>query len=674
MKFAHVQILLLLWVLPLLALVLWRGMRRRYRILSAFATEKTRRVIIRDAPGMNRHEPAAPEPVRRHQGRSNDFSPDRLYTNRLRMIGSVLSLATLALMIFAMAGPQYGYKWQEIRQKGIDIVIALDCSKSMLAADIDPTRLHRAKREILDLLALLQGDRAGLVAFAGTAFMQCPLTLDYNAFNLFLNALTPDFMPLGGTDLAGAITAAVAGFESESRTEKAVILITDGESTDGDAVKAAEAAAKAGIRIFCIGVGKADGIPIPDPAGGFKKDAAGHIILTRINEDELKRIAVLTGGTYVRSVAGDMDLDVIYHREIREKMNASTLAGGRKKVWEDRFQWFLGAALVCLLMEMFRPFFRKVLPLMLLTSAMLLSGVLPVRAESIAQTLQQGLEAYEKGEYETALNAFIKTQLNDPERPEIYYDLGNTYYKLGQYDEAKAQYRKALTDNDPSLRQKTLYNLGNAEFRAGNFKDALLQYEAALKLNPHDEKARKNIDFVKKVMEEQQKQPPSTDGRQSPDQSPETSSQEQKQQRHQDGQQDREQPRDHGDGQQGTLRNKPSPASRPDENKQGQNPEQGDTSPPEERTQKQDTPNDEHSHDSSAQNRERASSGEQGENGASPPQPMRAPSAETDEPQNGEPGHQAGGRQTLQMLNRLEDKPGRAMIPVYRKRVVDKDW
>ena len=233
-------------------------------------------------------------------------------------------MGTVLFTAVALAGPKYGYRWQEIRQQGVDIIIALDCSRSMTAADIQPTRLERAKREVFDLLAMLQGDRVGLVAFAGTAFLQCPLTLDYDAFNLFLNALSPDYLPVGGTDITGALATALDSFDPKSASDKAVILITDGENTgDGEPLKAAETLKEKKIKLFCIGVGGSDGVPIPEPAGGFKKDRSGQIVLSRLDENTLKKMAVVTGGTYVRSVAGDMDLDAIYTDEIRRTMEAA---------------------------------------------------------------------------------------------------------------------------------------------------------------------------------------------------------------------------------------------------------------------------------------------------------------------------------------------------------------
>ena len=311
MTFARSEMLFFIWIVPLAFLVCSHGMRRRRRILLNYSSK---------------HHMAQLSPrssVRKRWGRHG------------------LVLLSLLFSVLALSGPLYGYKWQTVERKGVDLFIAIDCSKSMLADDIKPTRLERAKREVTDLLSMLEGDRAGLVAFAGTAFIQCPLTLDYQAFHIFMNALGPDYIPVGGTDINGAILEALKGFGEKDNTDKAVILITDGESTVSDAQEAVDEAKRKGVKMFCIGVGTEEGVPVPDSEGGFVKDDQGKIVLSRMDESSLSSIASQTGGGYVRSVAGDMDLDRIYRQEIRKDMEQKTLSSGKQKIAEDRFQWFL---------------------------------------------------------------------------------------------------------------------------------------------------------------------------------------------------------------------------------------------------------------------------------------------------------------------------------------------
>ena len=494
MKIARVEMLYLIWVLPVLFLFFLYGMRRRQGILHRFASGKGLDAIVFGG------------------------------SSKPRWIKAALILLSLLGVAAALSGPQYGYRWQEIERKGIDIIIALDCSKSMLAKDIPPSRLDRAKREVYDLLNLLQGDRIGLVAFAGTAFLQCPLTLDYGAFHLFLETLTPDYLPVGGSDISGAVAAAIAGFDAKGSREKAVILITDGENTGaGDPMKAAEDARDAGVKLFCIGVGTGDGVPVPAPEGGFVKDRSGKIVVSRLSEETLQRMAVATGGTYVKSIAGDMDLDVVYTREIRGGMEMETLKDGRKQVWEDRYQWVLFLAAMALIAEMFLASGKNAggaAGLMILM-CLILATAAPVRADA----LRDGASAYGEGNYETALKHLIDAQLDAPDDPEVLYNIGNTYYRLKDFDSAAKNFEAAAASGDQRIRHDALYNLGNANFRRQDFKRAVENYETVLKMAPDDSYASENLELARKKMLEQQQKKQSSqkesgtqkDDQQSPD-------------------------------------------------------------------------------------------------------------------------------------------------------------
>jgi Ca-activated chloride channel family protein len=264
-----------------------------------------------------------------------------------------LLLSVVALMLFALAGPQWGSHYQEISQKGVDIMLLVDVSPSMLVADIEPNRLERARREILDFVKVVQGDRVGLVAFSGAAFVQCPLTLDYGALELFLSALQPGLVPVPGTDLGGAIDTGLSSFDFESETDKVMVLITDGEDNEGKGLEAAQNAKAKGVKIFVFGIGDPTGGPIPagNDTGGFKKDEDGKVILSKLEEGSLRDIAFETGGSYVRSVAGDLDLDILYFDGIKSATEAQTLKSGKIRVFEERFTIFVLAAFFLLLIE-----------------------------------------------------------------------------------------------------------------------------------------------------------------------------------------------------------------------------------------------------------------------------------------------------------------------------------
>lgn len=266
---------------------------------------------------------------------------------------AVLVIIGIGFMILALAQPQWGYEWEELKQEGVDIIIAIDVSNSMLAEDIKPNRLERAKRKISDLLQMMEGDRIGLVAFAGTSYLQCPLTLDYSAAEIFLDAIDTDLIPVQGTAIGQAIKTATKAFSQAEKKSKALILITDGEDHEGKALEAAIDAGEQGVIIFTIGIGQEMGAPMPSltKGKGFKKDKAGEVVVSRLNETILQKISLETGGSYVRSVTGDLDLDKIYRTDIKQRVDTKELTTSRKKLWQDRFQWFLFIALMCLAME-----------------------------------------------------------------------------------------------------------------------------------------------------------------------------------------------------------------------------------------------------------------------------------------------------------------------------------
>ncbi|MFQ5449056.1 MAG: VWA domain-containing protein [Nitrospinaceae bacterium] len=266
---------------------------------------------------------------------------------------AVLLVISVLFLVFATTQPRWGFEWQELRQEGVDIIVALDVSSSMLAEDIKPNRLDRAKRKISDLIQMLEGDRIGLVAFAGTAFLQCPLTLDYAAAKLFLAAMDTGMISSQGTAIGAAIRTSLKAFQTQGKKSKAILLITDGEDQTGKALGAAKMAARGGVRIYALGIGGKIGAPIPNigTEGGFKKDANGEVVLTKLDESTLEKIALTTGGAYVRSITGDLDLKTIYLDNIKPKIEKKELKTVRRKLWHERFQWMIFLGLMCLVIE-----------------------------------------------------------------------------------------------------------------------------------------------------------------------------------------------------------------------------------------------------------------------------------------------------------------------------------
>ncbi len=266
---------------------------------------------------------------------------------------AIFAIMAVLFIIFSLVQPKWGYHWEEVERKGIDIVVAVDTSRSMLADDIKPNRLKAAQREIKDLLNIVEGDRIGLVAFAGTAFIQCPLTLDYAAFNLFLADLNVNLIPVGGTSFGEAIRKSMSAFNDKSKKHKAIVLITDGEDHQGNAIEVAKAAKEQGIVIYTVGVGKKEGAYIKIKENGKEvllKDKEGNVIKSRLDEIILNKIALETGGAYSPAYGTKWGLANIY-KNIITKMEEKQLGSKKIKLYENRYQIPLFVALILITLE-----------------------------------------------------------------------------------------------------------------------------------------------------------------------------------------------------------------------------------------------------------------------------------------------------------------------------------
>jgi len=271
----------------------------------------------------------------------------------------IILLMSVFLVSIALMRPQWGFEWKEVTRSGLDILIALDTSNSMLAEDVKPNRLERSKLAVKDLIRQLRGDRLGLVAFAGNAFLQCPLTSDYSGFMLSLDDLDVNTIPKGGTSLSNAIRVALDSYEGGKKKYKVLVIITDGEDHEGNAREWAEKAKERGIKIFAIGIGTKEGelIPVTDDAGkkGFLKDRSGNVVKTRLDEETLKEIVLMTGGSYVKSTQSEFGLDLIYEEKL-STMEKKEVKSRMVKQYEERFAIPLAAALILLCVE---PFIRE---------------------------------------------------------------------------------------------------------------------------------------------------------------------------------------------------------------------------------------------------------------------------------------------------------------------------
>ena len=267
-------------------------------------------------------------------------------------VKAALLLAAFLFLILALVQPRFGMRLEMVTRRGVDVVVVLDTSLSMMAEDMPPSRLLRARLEIESLIDRLEGDRIGLVAFSGQSFVLCPLTLDYGAAKLFLDSIHTGLIPTQGTAIAQAVRTATDAFGSDEQKYKALVLITDGEDHAGESVEAARAAADAGVRIFAVGIGTQEGELIPISKDGrteFLKDRDGNIVKTRLDEATLVEMARLTGGGYVRSQRGHVGLDEVYQQISR--MEERELGSHKLSQYKHRYQWPLGVAVLLIILE-----------------------------------------------------------------------------------------------------------------------------------------------------------------------------------------------------------------------------------------------------------------------------------------------------------------------------------
>ena len=276
---------------------------------------------------------------------------------------AAIILTGIIFLVLTLSQLQCGTHMEMMKREGIDIMIAVDVSNSMLAEDMKPSRIAKAKQEVRGLLDRLQGDRIGLVVYAGEAFVECPLTLDYSAAEIFLDVIDVGLIPKQGTAIGEAIRKATEAFDKREKKHKVILLLTDGEDQNTQPIEAAEEARKEGVKIFAIGIGSPAGEPIPinDRQGqrvGFKKDRSGEVIVTKLDEMTLQKIALVTGGKYYNATAGEMELDKVYD-EI-SKMEKKELQGKLMMQYEDRFQYPLILAIALIFLEFFISEKRKI--------------------------------------------------------------------------------------------------------------------------------------------------------------------------------------------------------------------------------------------------------------------------------------------------------------------------
>ena len=428
---------------------------------------------------------------------------------------AILLIATVLLAIIVLARPQWGFIWEEARQRGLDVVVAIDTSRSMLAADVAPNRLARAKLAALDLKRLARTDRVGLVAFAGSAFLQCPLSFDDEAFRQSVDALDVNIIPQGGSALAEAIDTARGAFKEKTDNYNVLVLFTDGEDNDGRAMEAAREAAKAGIRIFTIGVGTPNGelLRVTDAKNrsDYVRDDQGNVVKSRLNEPLLQDISKATQGFFML-LAGANTMDMLYERGLAP-LPKTEQSARRVRRYHERYQWFLGLAIILLLTEMFLPERQRAQrtaaeahkPQLTRAAALLLLLLFPSAAFASPGS---AMKKYEAKHYESAQWEYEKLLKTKPDDPRLHFNAGAAAFQRNDYEASLKYFNSALLTPDVRLQQQAYYNLANTYYRLGEKESelakkfeqwdfAIKSYDASLKLNSADADAKYNLDLVK---------------------------------------------------------------------------------------------------------------------------------------------------------------------------------
>jgi Ca-activated chloride channel family protein len=430
-------------------------------------------------------------------------------------------LLAVAAIGIALARPQLGVEWSERKARGLDIVFVLDSSKSMLATDLRPTRLDRAKLAIIDLVQRLESDRIGLVAFAGQAFLQTPPTLDYSAFRESLDAVDPGIMTSGGSDLGNAIKEAAKAFPTESNV-KVVVLLTDGEDLGGNAVKAATTAREEGIQVFAIGIGTPEGeyLKIRNQQGieEFVRDAEGQPVRSQLDETTLQQIAQATGGSYSR--LSNASLDQLYSSVIatlpREERESEM-----QEIHIERFQWALSAAIIFLVLEVL---IRRRRSAAIHASLLLLAVFVTSPTDAQAQTEEAPIDIKAQPEVPSA----EQSQTENPIDARSSYNTAYEALSSGDYESAIQGYESAIAQTeDFKLQRDALYNMGYATYQQGRgtyesgdpqaaleqIKKAEALYNSAQEIDPDDTSIQQDLEKVtavreaiEKLIEEQKKQ------------------------------------------------------------------------------------------------------------------------------------------------------------------------
>ncbi|MDO4820395.1 MAG: VWA domain-containing protein, partial [Prevotella sp.] len=425
-----------------------------------------------------------------------------------RQVRFGFTMVALTTVILILARPQMGMHVDTTKRSGIEIMVALDVSNSMLAEDVSPSRMDRCKLLLEKLIDKFDDDKLGLIVFAGDAFVQLPITADYVSARMFLADISPGMITTQGTDIARAIDMASASFSTQPDIGRAIIVITDGEDHEGKAKEAAEAARKKGQNVFVLGVGTTDGAPIP-LEGEYMTDENGATVMTRLNEEMCDDVAHAGGGSYI-----NIDNSEVAERRLDEalgKLAKNEFSTSSFNQYDEQFQAFALIAFVLLLIEVFisekksrmigKINFFKGRKMLLLTVLFLTAYSHPASAQTDRDYIRRGNRAYHKKQYDVAEVNYRKALEKNTSNPQAVYNLGNSLLMQGKDSLAVVEYSKALEfEKDKKRLSKIYHNIGVVCQASKIFDKAIEAYKASLRLNPTDNETRYNLALCQKQL------------------------------------------------------------------------------------------------------------------------------------------------------------------------------
>ena len=459
--------------------------------------------------------------------------------------------AALALLIIMLARPQMGTKISQEKRTGIETIIALDISNSMLAEDIVPSRLDRSKMMVENLVDHFTNDKIGLIVFAGDAFVQLPITSDYVSAKMFLSSIDPSMIATQGTDIATAINMATNSFTQEEGIGKAIIVITDGEDHEGGALEAAEAAKKKGMRVYVLGVGSSNGAPIPIPGtGDYMKDNTGNTVMSALNEEMCKQVAAAGGGVYIHvenNSAAQQQLD----NEL-DKLSKKETSTAVYSDYDEQFQAFGILALLLLIVEILildrcNPLLKRI---SLFGSKKAVAGMfllfvaVSASAQSDRQYVRQGNKQFKTGDFANAEVSYRKAIEKNPRNPQAVYNLGNALLAQNKDSAAVVQFESAAKlETNPMRRYQSFHNLGVICQSHKMYGEAIEAYKNALRLNPDDDETRYNLVLCQRQKQKQDQNQQNQDQQNKDDQKKDDKKDQQQDKDKQEQQKKQEQPK-----------------------------------------------------------------------------------------------------------------------------------